>query len=215
MRSSILPSGVQSSTSRNPTGSISPSPESARPTRNASTEGADFEGSNSQLERLTDPTRGADPTGRLPTAHGTLAGGLPSAVARRIPLEPTFNCTAEIPSVTWAEAPGPRFRWDGSAVKPIAEGWSATDANPISSAWRETFLTVIARDVLQAFPLARPRPSVAGSTTSFASAAAAGSTRPAPWRVTASPTGEAEPTKTALSSLGLRSEERRVGKECR
>src|SRR6266540_4360969 len=70
---------------------------------------------------------------------------------------------------------------------------------------RETFLTVIVRDVLQALPLARPKPSVAGSTTSFASAAAAGSTRPAPWRVTASPTGEAEPTKTAFSSLGLRS----------
>ena len=58
-----LPLGVQSSRSRSPTGSICspPEPDTAWPARNASTAGADFDGANSQLDRLTESTSARSP----------------------------------------------------------------------------------------------------------------------------------------------------------
>src|SRR5215208_7169978 len=201
-----LPLGVQSSRSSRPTGSICspPEPGTAWPARNASTAGADLDGANSQLDRLTESTR-ARSVGRGAIAHGIRAARAPRAETTTTPLAPSSSSAiAETLSCTLEDAPGPRLRWAGCAVNETftGPGWSGTSPNPTSSGLLDRFLTVSVWEEDQPARPARPKATVAGSTESSAVDAAAGSMPPAPSRVTGwrPPRGSALPTSTARSS---------------
>src|SRR3954471_19931208 len=174
-----LPLGVQSSRSRRPTGSIRspPEPGTAWPARNASTAGADFDGANSQLDRLTESTS-ARSAGRGSIAQGIRTARAPRAETTTTPLAPSPNwAVAETLSCTLEDAPGPRLRWAGCAVNETfaGPGWSGTSPNMTSSGLAERFLTASVWEDDQSVPPSRPKATVAGSTDSSAVDAAAGS----------------------------------------
>src|SRR4051812_27563666 len=171
-----LPLGVQSSRSRRPTGSIRspPEPGTAWRARNASTAGADFDGANSQLDRLTESTS-ARFAGRGAIAQGIRAARAPRAETTTTPLAPSPSSdVGETLSCTLDDAPGPRLRWAGCAVNETLAGpaWSGTRPNPTSRGLVERFFTVSVWEDDQLVPPARPKAKVAGATESSVVAAA-------------------------------------------
>ena len=203
-----MPSGVQSSTSRSPTGSISPVTGVGAP-------GAKREHRRRRLRGLELPVGKTDGSDERCRPDWALADRptepAQRARRRRSRGEPRSHRRSTAASRRSRASPGPRRPARGSdgtaaAVKRSAGGWSATEANPISSG--------LARDVLDrdrprgapglAAGAAEPQRRRLDDELGFRGGSRVDETRALAGHGCRRPK-RPTPTRTALSSLGLRS----------